>query len=171
MKRLKRAVIRKLVIVKIIMEFYDSVLKYYDTEIRAFTPLIWFWILRRRGILQNFRLSKIGSKISYIQWTKLSDILVSYFSQKGFHQFCEIKEHSVRKVGNRSCSTFPLNLGIYYSRAFWACNKHFNKDLTEAFKVLKCFKYKQPRKLIFFRKVPRTSKTLDINVGLANFSK
>ena len=96
---------------------------------------------------------------------------VSYFAQKGFRQFCEIKEHSVRKVGNKSCSTFPLNLGIYYSRAFWACDKHFYKDLIEAFKALKCFKYKQPQKLIFFQKIPRTSKALYINVGLANFNK
>ena len=62
---------------------------------------------------------------------------VSYLSQKGFRQFCEIKEHSVRKVSNNSCSTFPLNLGIYYSRTFWACNKHFNKELIEALKALK----------------------------------
>ena len=77
---------------------------------------------------------------------------VSYFSQKGFRQFCEIKEHSVWKVGNKSCITFPLNLGIYYSRAFWACNKHFYNDLIEAFKALKCFKYMQPQKLIFSEK-------------------
>ena len=74
---------------------------------------------------------------------------VSYFSQKGFRQFCEIKEHSVRKVDNKSCSTFPLNLGIYYLRSFWACIKHFYKDLIEAFKALNCFKYMQPQKLIF----------------------
>ena len=79
---------------------------------------------------------------------------VSYFSQKQFRQFCEKKEHSVRKVGNKSCSTFPLNLGIYYSRAFWACNQHFYKDLIEAFKALKCFKYMQPQKLIFFPENP-----------------
>ena len=96
---------------------------------------------------------------------------VSYFSQKGFRQFCETKERSGQKLGNKSGSTFPLNLGIYYSRAFWACNKHFNKDLIEAFKALKCFKYMQPQKLIFFRKNPRTSKILYINVGLANFNK
>ena len=96
---------------------------------------------------------------------------VSYFSQKWFRQFCEIKEHSVRKVDNKSCSTFPLNLGIYCSRAFWTCNKHFNKDLIEAFKALKCFKNMQPQNLIFFRKIPRISKTLFINVGLANFNK
>ena len=97
--------------------------------------------------------------------------LVSYFLQKGFRQFCEIKEHWVRKVGNKSCSTFPLNLGIYYSRIFCACNKHFNKDLIEAFKALKYFKYMQPQNLIFFRKKPRTSNTLSINLGLANFNK
>ena len=102
---------------------------------------------------------------------KLGDIFVSYFSQKGFRQFCEIKEHSERKVGYKSCSTFLLNLGIYYSRAFWACNRHFNKDLIEAFKALKCFKYMQPQKLIFFRKIPRTSKALYINVGLADLKK
>ena len=55
-------------------------------------------------------------------------------------------------MGNKTCSTFPLNLGIYYSRAFWACNKHFYKELIEAFKALKCFKYMQPQKLIFFPK-------------------
>ena len=93
------------------------------------------------------------------------------FRKRGSAKFCEIKEHSVRKVGNKSCSTFPLNLGIYYSRAFWACNKHFYKDLVEAFKALKRFKYMQPQKLIFFRKIPRTSKALYINVALANFNK
>ena len=96
---------------------------------------------------------------------------VSYFSQKRFRQLCEIKEHSVWKLGNKSCSTFPLNLGIYYSRAFWACNKHFNKDFIEAFNALKWFKYMQPQQLFFSRKIPRTSKTLYINVGLANFNK
>ena len=28
--------------------------------------------------------------------------------------------------------------------AFWAWNKHFNKDLIETFKGLKCYKYMQP---------------------------
>ena len=35
---------------------------------------------------------------------------LSYFSQKGFRQFCEIKEHSVRKVGNKSCSRLCLSM-------------------------------------------------------------
>ena len=34
------------------------------------------------------------------------------------------------------------------------CNKHFNKDLIEAFKALEQFKYKQPQKLNFFPKNP-----------------
>ena len=50
-------------------------------------------------------------------------------------------------------------------------NKHINKDLIKAFKVLKCFKYKQPQILIILRKIPRTSKALYINVGLADFNK
>ena len=82
-----------------------------------------------------------------------------------------MKEHSVRKVGNKYGSTFPLNLGIYYSRAFWSCNKHFNKDLIKALKALKYFKYMQSQKLIFSRKIPRTSKALYIKVGLAEFHK
>ena len=130
-------------------------------------------VLRRRGIPQNFRFSKIGLKIRYIQWTKLGDILciLLFLFEKGFHQFFEIKEHSERKVGYKSCSTFPLNLGIYYSCAFWAYNKHLNKDLIEAFKALKRFEYMQPQKLIFFRKIPDTSKALYINVGQADLNK
>ena len=48
--------------------------------------------LHRRGIPQNFRLSKIRSEIRYIKWTKLGDILCIKFSEKGFSQFCETKE-------------------------------------------------------------------------------
>ena len=128
-----------------------------------------YWTaLRRRDVPQNFRLSKIGSKIRYIQWTKLGDILCILLFASRVPPILRNKRTFERKVGYKSCSTFPLNLGIYYSRAFWACNKHFNKDLIEAFK---CFKYMQPQTLIFFRKIFRTSKALYINVGLADLNK
>ena len=51
------------------------------------------------------------------------------------------------------------------------CNKHFDKNLIEVFKALKCFEYKQPQKLNFFRKTNRTLKVLYINVGQADFNK
>ena len=95
---------------------------------------------------------------------------VSYFSQKGFRQFCEIKEHPVQKLGNKSCSTLLLNLGIYFTRAFWACNKHFNKDLIEAFKALKCFKYMLPQKLIFFPKNASHIKDFVYQCGIGTFA-
>ena len=58
------------------------------------------------------------------------------FRKRGSANFA--KKHSERKIGYKSCSMFPLILGIYYSRAFELDN-HFNKDLIEAFKALKCF--------------------------------
>ena len=125
--------------------------------------------LQCRGIPQKFRLSKISSKISYIKWTNLEDILCILLFAKGVRQFCEMKEHSVRKLSNKSCSTFPLNLGIYYSRAFWACNKHFNKDLFEAFKALKCFKYMLPQNLFFFPKNPSHIKDFVYQCGIGQF--
>ena len=76
--------------------------------------------LRCRGIPLNFRLSNIGSKIRHIQWTILGDILcILLFAKGGPPILRNKKKHSVRKVGNKSCSTFPLNLGIYYLRACW----------------------------------------------------
>ena len=48
----------------------------------SYYRLFFVWTLRRRGIPQNFRLSKIDSKIRYIQWTNLGDILCILFFAK-----------------------------------------------------------------------------------------
>ena len=63
-------------------------------------------------------LKKLARKLDTYNELNKGTSFVSYFSQKGFYQFCEIKEHSERKVGYKSCSTFSLNSGIYCSRAF-----------------------------------------------------
>ena len=63
-------------------------------------------------------LLKLAQKLDTYNERNYETSFVSYFSQKGFRQFCEIKEISEQKVGYKSCSAFPLNLGIYYSRAF-----------------------------------------------------
>ena len=47
--------------------------------------------------------------------------------------------------------------------------KLFNKDLIEAFKVLKCFKYMQPQKLIFFQKNPLHIKGFVYQYGTVRF--
>ena len=62
-------------------------------------------------------LVKLTRKLDTYKVRNSETFFAPYFSQKGFRQFCEIKEHSERKVGYKSCSTFPLNLGIYYWHA------------------------------------------------------
>ena len=72
------------------------------------------YALHRKGIPQNFRPCKIRSNIRY----KMNEIrrhpLHRTFRNRAFRQFCEIKELSNSKLGYKSCSTFPLILGIYY---------------------------------------------------------
>ena len=44
-------------------------------------------------------LVKLARKLDKHNERNQETSFVSYFSQKGFHQFCELKEHSERKVG------------------------------------------------------------------------
>ena len=62
-------------------------------------------------------LVKLARKLVTYNKRNYMTSFVSYFSQKRFRKFCKIKENSVQKVGNISCSTFPLNLSIYYSHS------------------------------------------------------